>query len=518
MDVAITVSVACFYLFVFLVGYYASKKQTKKNPEANDMLLAGRNMPLWIGFLTLTATWVGGGYINGTAESIYSSGAVWTQAPWGYALSLIVGGLFFAKAMRAKAYTTLLDPFQEKYGKEYTALLFLPALIGELFWSAAILTALGLTFATIFHLDMTTAIVVSSTVSIIYTLMGGLWSVAYTDIVQIIFIALGLSLSIPFVLYSAGGWDEVSANYFKTFAHDANLFPPLDAWRGLIDVKTGSWGPKIWYWLDSALLLVFGGIPWGSYFQRVLACPTPNTARNLSFLAAFACMLMAIPPAIIGMAGSSFHWQEVFGFVPEKAMILPSVLYYLTPKWVGVLGIGAVASAVMSSVDSSILSMSSMFVWNVYRPWTKKVPSDKKIILLTKLAILCTGITAAYIAIRVKSVYSLWFLCSDLVYVVLFPQLLCVLFLPEVKKAGAVAGFCVALILRVGGGEMSLGIPSFINYPWPDPELGFLFPFKSFAMLSSLLTIVVISKLAAYKIIPNATMKTTRGPLSAHKL
>lgn len=121
------------------------------------------------------ATWVGGGYINGTAEYVYlpDFGLAWAQAPFGYALSLVVGknminscstlsifyfsdrsslmmclsrapgGLFFAKPMRSRGYVTMLDPFQQIYGKRMGGLLFIPALMGEIFWSAAILSALG---------------------------------------------------------------------------------------------------------------------------------------------------------------------------------------------------------------------------------------------------------------------------------------------------------------------------------------------------------------------------------------
>ena len=91
----------------------------------------------------LSATWVGGGYINGTSEIIFSSGLAWCQAPFGYALSLVFGGLFFADKMRSEGYVTMLDPFQRKYGERMGGLLYLPALLGEVFWSAAILSALG---------------------------------------------------------------------------------------------------------------------------------------------------------------------------------------------------------------------------------------------------------------------------------------------------------------------------------------------------------------------------------------
>ncbi len=63
----------------------------------------------------LPATWVGGAYINGTAEALYNGGLLGCQAPFGYALSLVVGGLLFAKKMREQGYVTMLDPFQVNF-------------------------------------------------------------------------------------------------------------------------------------------------------------------------------------------------------------------------------------------------------------------------------------------------------------------------------------------------------------------------------------------------------------------
>lgn len=87
-----------FYLIILYIGYYASKKESG-DQTSQGLLLAGRRMPAWIGIFTMTATWVGGGYIIGTSEAVYDSarGLVWAQAPWGYALSLILGGLFLLK-------------------------------------------------------------------------------------------------------------------------------------------------------------------------------------------------------------------------------------------------------------------------------------------------------------------------------------------------------------------------------------------------------------------------------------
>ncbi len=74
---------------------------------------------------------------------VFTEGVVWCMAPLGDALSLFFGGLLFAKRMRRQGYVTMIDPFQRKYGERMGGLLFIPALFGEIFWSASILSALG---------------------------------------------------------------------------------------------------------------------------------------------------------------------------------------------------------------------------------------------------------------------------------------------------------------------------------------------------------------------------------------
>jgi high affinity choline transporter 7 len=113
---------------------------------------------------------------------------------------LWVAGLFFANPMRSAGYHTMLDPFQEKYGAKIGGLLFLPALCGEILWSSAILSALGSTLSVIVGLDTTISVVVSAAVAMLYTLFGGLHSVAYTDVVQVFCIAIGLVRPLKVVL------------------------------------------------------------------------------------------------------------------------------------------------------------------------------------------------------------------------------------------------------------------------------------------------------------------------------
>ncbi len=473
-----------FYVLIFYFGAYASN--LRKNDDVNSVLLAGRQLPLFIAVFTMSATWIGGGFINGTAEYSYDQnyGLIWVQAPWGYALSLFVGGLFFARKMRNYGFKTMLDPLDQRFGKRMAALLFIPALSGEIFWTAAILTALGTTFGVVLGLELQPAIVISAIIAIAYTALGGLWAVALTDVVQLILLIVGLVLIIPFASEHVGGINAAWDKYTLKMGASATLLPSKEAL-----------GEYYWMWWDYALLLVFGGIPWQVYFQRVLSAKTADEAVRLSIFAGVICILVAIPASLIGIIGSVTDWTTLGLPAPDQpATILPHVMRYLTPTAIGTIGLGAIAAAVMSSVDSSILSAASMSGWNVYRPLFKPNITSENLAKIIRRCIWIIGIAATIIALNITSVYKLWFLCSDFVYCLLFPALVCALFDPKANVWGAAAGFFVAAILRFGGGDETLGIDIFIQYPMIQGN-EVLFPFRTFSMLSGLFTIVIVSRL-----------------------
>ncbi|XP_037069019.1 high-affinity choline transporter 1-like [Pollicipes pollicipes] len=472
-----------FYLLILAVGLWAAwrrKKSLESSADSDEVMLAGRNIGVFVGILTMTATWVGGGYINGSAEETFKAGLIWTQAPFGYSLSLMLGGIFFAKKMREEGYTTMLDPLQNRLGRVMGGILFLPALMGELFWSAAILGALGTTINVILQLDQVVSfgdnlsIIVSAAIAVFYTLFGGLLSVAYTDVIQLICIFIGLWFSIPFAM-----------------THDA--FTTLDIsendWIGSIE---SHWAGV---WFDYAMLLICGGIPWQVYFQRVLSSKSPRRAQLLSFAAAGGCIFLAIPAVLIGAIAHGTKWELTeYGKTPagtDTRFVLPLVMQYMTPSWVAFIGLGAVSAAVMSSADSSVLSASTMFARNIYKNVLRPQASDGETIIVMRLAIIATAVIATVIAIVVKSIYGLFFLCSDLVFVILFPQLVTVVHMPRLTNTyGSFLAMLVGLTLRLAGGEALIGLPPGIEYWWYDPTDGQLFPFRTFSMVCSFATLI----------------------------
>ena len=482
------IAMMVFYGLIFYIGTYAAS--LRKTTDVTEVMLAGRNIPLWIAVFTMSATWVGGGFINGTAEYTANPdyGLMWVQAPWGYALSLIIGGLLFARKMRRYEFKTMLDPLAQRFGNRMGAVLFLPALTGEIFWTAAILTALGTTFATVLGLNFTAAIILSATIAIAYTALGGLWAVALTDIIQMTLLMLGLLLVLPYALDTVGGWEVVMTKYNENVGSLASFFP-----------SKAALGNYYWFWWDYALLLMFGGIAWQVYFQRVLSAKDEKTAMWLSVIAGFVCMIAAAPAVVLGMIANVADWAAL-GVQPLAendngyAISLPYVMRHLTNPIVATIGLGAIAAAVMSSVDSSVLSASSMASWNVYRPLVKNDITPEKLGIVIKRCIWIVGIAATLIALQVKSIYALWFLCSDFVYCILFPQLVAALFDKKANVYGSAMGFIVSFILRFGGGEPILGIPITIPYPMLEGDT-VLFPFRTLAMVSGLICIFVVSRL-----------------------
>lgn len=128
-----------------------------------------------------------------------------------------------------------------------------------------------------------------------------------------------------------------------------------------------------------------------------------------------------------------------------------------------------------------------------------------------RITIFVFGALATAMALLTGTVYGLWYLSSDLVYVIIFPQLLSVLFIRGTNTYGSVAGYIFGLILRIGGGEPYLKLPPFIYYPgWYNVEkvhhttknvehlVMQRFPFKTISMLASFLSNVAFSYLFKY--------------------
>ncbi len=290
-----------------------------------------------------------------------------------------------------------------------------------------------------------------------------------------------LTQNLAFVIQLAGGFSIVLSE----------AFPPLNETREVLS------------YADWSILLILGGIPWNVYFQRVLSSKNEDVAAQLSIAAGPLCLLLAIPPLLMGLAATHLDWNAIAGLEAAKTLqdngtlVLPYLLKYATPTWVSYIALAAVSAAVMSSVDSSILSASSLVTWNGYRRFVHPSASSKHLSRCVRALILILGLAATLLAMWVPSVKDLWFLCGDLVYCVLFPQLTLALFDSKSNAAGALSGLCLSAALRLGGGVAPLSIPALLPYPNWMIDSGVDFPFRTMAMFAGLLASIMISRCTA---------------------
>jgi len=332
-------------------------------------------------------------------------------------------------------------------------------------------------------------------------LFGGLISVAYTDVIQIFFIVFGMFLALPFALTN-----EAVADIYEEKLDDG----VTPAWYGKIEKH------QVGVWVDYAFLLLFGGIPWQCYYQRVLSSKTATRAQFLSYGGAAIALIMTGPSVLFGAIARATDWSKTDYLcgAPEgdtAKVVLPLALQYLTPPAVAFFGLGAVSAAVMSSTDSSMLSASTMIARNVYQKVFRPQAKEKEVLWALWVLICINCVIATTLALTYKSIYDLFVLCGDFMYVIVFPQLTFVLYWEKSNTYGSVSAFFISLLLRLLCGEGKLGLPKVLDFgkvygeagscPLPEDPLhactGDL-PYRTFVTLIGVFVFVCVTLLTDY--------------------
>jgi SSS family solute:Na+ symporter len=371
-------SVVAYLAVTIAIGLWAARRVR----NSKDFLVAGRSLPLYISAATVFATWFGAETVLSVSATFAKDGLGGIVAdPFGTSLCLVLVGLFFARHFYRMNLLTIGDFYRKRYNKPVEVVTSLAITVSYLGWTSAQLSALGLAFSVLSGgaVSFNEGIVLGAVIVLGYTLWGGMWSVALTDLFQSVVIIGGLAFVAWLVGDMAGGAGRVIAA-----TNDAGKFA---FWpRG---------GVAEWLAFAAAFVtLALGGLPQQDVFQRVTSAKNEGTAVNACLIGGVAYFCFTFVPVFIACAALLIDpaVARVFeaGDAREVQRIVPDLILARTPMWAQVLFFGALLSAILSTASGALLAPTGLFTENVLRPLAPRMDERRFLLMLRAVLVVFT--------------------------------------------------------------------------------------------------------------------------------
>ena len=412
------------YLFgILILGIWAGKGI--KN--LTHFSVANRSFGTLVIFATLSASFIGGGFSMGNAEKVFIFGIVNIIALWGFSVGEILVSIFIASRIsrysEAISVGDIMEIHYGKLAKIETGILSVLVCSGIL---GAQIGAIGYIFNVFLNIPQLYGILIGYGIVIIYSTVGGMRAVVFTDIIQFIVLTIGIPITLIMGIQYAGGWNAIQsvvpASHFtfpgahKTFLQFVILF----------------------------LSFMLGETLVPPYIQRFFLSKNPkNTTRATFWSGLFSIPFFAIT-GTIGLVALAIKPD----LNPNLSM--PFIIKEVLPVGLKGLVIVSIMSIVMSSADSFLNAASISFTHDILEPVKRGTMTEKQILISARLITVFIGIIAVIFAIQIKSIldillysYNFW---SP---VILVPLVTAILGLKTSQKQlfiGSVSGILSVLI------------------------------------------------------------------------
>ena len=351
LKATLAVAMIAYVVAMYLIGYWSSRRI--ETPE--DYLVAGRRLPLSLAWMTLLATWFGAGTILTAADEVRREGLRASALdPLGAGCCLLLAGLVAAGPLWRMKLLTVPDFFRVKFGPRaelLASLVLVPSYFG---WIAAQFTALAHVLDLFFGIPVAWGLLLVAVVGTGYTLMGGMWSVTWTDAIQVSLVLSGLVVLAVVVFAQLGSGDPLqgAARLASETPRDQWTVIPLDSWK------------ETMAWLGVFAVGALGNLPGQDLMQRVFAAKSERVARRACLLAGSLYLVFGAVPLVLALAGGVLF--------PERTEehVLPVLAAAFLHPAVAIVFLVAVLSAILSTIDSAILSPASVLAQNVAPRWS----------------------------------------------------------------------------------------------------------------------------------------------------
>ena len=438
-----------FYVYIIL-GYLLvltgfNFYRSRKIKSQEDFMVAGRSLKTSVMVFTLICTWIGSGTFIAGAEFASKAGfsAIWLAAGAWVGIILIY---FLAGKIQTFGQYTIGDILEVRYGPvarvagaialiiSFTVIVSYQFIAGgfilNVITDGAISSQSGTAIAALFV--------------ILFTALGGMVAIAYTDLPNGIIIVLACLLALPFVYTAAGGIHQATQvldpGYFKLVNSTFGANPTL---------KAGS------YFLSTLLLLL--GVQ--SMYQKFYSARTPKDAKKAVIWWTLGTIFVETVVVVIAvLAYSKLKGQIDLSIPKEGGKVVLMAAKSLVPAPVGVLLLGAACAVVISTGMNYLLSPSTNLMRDIYQRFLKKDAGQKSLIALQKVLIVIIGLVAFYLATQSKSVLNSAQFAYTIYGVAITPALIAALAWKRATKAGGLAsiisGTVVTIILKIVSDRM----------------------------------------------------------------
>lgn len=366
MNWQVIVPLVFFLIAIFATGWFASKQKGSSGNFLNDYFLGGRELGGFVLAMTMVATYGSASSFLGGPGTAYTMGFGWvllamTQVVTGYFVLLILGKKFAIIARRYKA-VTLIDFLKARYNSPFVAILSAFAIVIFLFSAMTAQWVGGARLIeTLTGLSYTSALFIFVVAVLVYVTTGGFRAVALTDAVQGTIMIIGTTILLIAVIIAGGGIPTIMQDLLS---ENPNLVTPYGNDGNLSAAYVSS------FWILVGVGVV--GLP-----QIAVRAMSYKTSQGMH-------RALVIGTIVTGFIMLNMHLIGVFARavmpgieVPDT--VIPMIALDVLPPWLAGIVLAAPLAAIMSTVDSLLLLVSSSVVKDVYLGYIQPNASMKTV-------------------------------------------------------------------------------------------------------------------------------------------
>ncbi|MDP2979570.1 MAG: sodium:solute symporter family protein [Thiobacillus sp.] len=375
------------------IGLYAATKVH----SAADYITAGRSLPMIVVIAMVFATWFGAETVLGIPATFLDENLGGTISdPFGASLALILFGLFFARPLYRMKLLTLGDFFRQRYNRPVEVVISAAIALSYLGWVSAQVVALGLVFNVLSDglVTQPQGILIGAAVVMLYTLFGGMWSVALTTLVQMTVIVIGLLWISKLVSDMPEVNGIVPVVEHAAAAGKFEFWPPLE-WAAVVTFIAG------------LLTMGLGSIPQQDVFQRANAGRSERIAVWGTVIGGTLYFVFAAVPIYLTYSATLVDPAMTAAVLADDAqLVLPTFVKTHLPLYAQIVFYGALLSVIMSTASGTLLAPSVTISENILKEFMPhRRMSQQRLLWVTR------GVVVAFSVLVVF--YSLWSLQTE---------------------------------------------------------------------------------------------------------